>query len=207
MSPAEAAIRRRNPDETRQKILEAAFHEMHEQGFRGASLDNILRSTGVTKGALYHHFPNKTELGYAVVDEVIWPFGKERWGRVMDPDENPLDMQVKILREESEGSYCQMASRHGCPINNLIQEMASLDDGFRKRLSRILDGWRRAIATALKNGQARGLVRADVNADGAAAMIVASFEGCSSLAKCDQNPALFQQCISGLIDYVESLRP
>lgn len=206
MNVAVAASRRRNPDETRQKILDAAFREMHEQGFRSASLDNILKSTGVTKGALYHHFPNKTELGYAVVDEVIWPFGKELWGRVMHPGTNPIDAQVEILRGEAEGGYCDIAARHGCPVNNLIQEMASLDEGFRRRLARILDGWRYAIATGLKNGQEQGQVRAEVRPETAAAMIVASFEGCAGLAKCDQDPELFRQCIFGLIDYVESLR-
>jgi len=57
------------PD-TRSKILFAAYKEIHLHGFQAASLNNILAHTGVTKGALYHHFPNKTELGYAVIDEV-----------------------------------------------------------------------------------------------------------------------------------------
>ena len=32
-------------------------------------LDDVVAATGLTKGALYHHFPNKQALGYAVVDE------------------------------------------------------------------------------------------------------------------------------------------
>jgi len=52
---------------TRRKILESAFHEIHRNGFQAASLNPILERTGVTKGALYHHFPNKQTLGYAVL--------------------------------------------------------------------------------------------------------------------------------------------
>jgi len=44
-------------DVTREKILDAAFHEIHRYGFQSASLANILERTGLTKGALYHHFP------------------------------------------------------------------------------------------------------------------------------------------------------
>jgi AcrR family transcriptional regulator len=57
--------------DTRGQILFAAYKEIHVNGFQSASLSNILKRTGVTKGALYHHFRDKSELGYAVVDEVI----------------------------------------------------------------------------------------------------------------------------------------
>ena len=63
--------RKRVPDITRSKILEAAYQEIHVQGFQSASMSEILLKAGVTKGALYHHFENKMALGYAVVDEVV----------------------------------------------------------------------------------------------------------------------------------------
>jgi AcrR family transcriptional regulator len=68
--------RDRAPEETRDAILTSAFDEMYEHGFQAASLSRILDRAGVTKGALYHHFGSKMDLGYAVVDEVIggWPF-------------------------------------------------------------------------------------------------------------------------------------
>ena len=69
----------RDPDETRRTLLEAASKEMYEVGFRAASIDRILGSTGVTKGALYHHFKGKSELGYAVVDELLAHDVLERW--------------------------------------------------------------------------------------------------------------------------------
>jgi AcrR family transcriptional regulator len=39
------------------------------RGFHGASIDNILRRAGVTKGAFFHPFVNKTEFGYCPLDE------------------------------------------------------------------------------------------------------------------------------------------
>jgi AcrR family transcriptional regulator len=64
---------KRDPDHTRRGILAAAFAEIHRQGFQAASVANILADTGLTKGALYHHFPDKKALGLAVIDEVIRP--------------------------------------------------------------------------------------------------------------------------------------
>lgn len=53
-------------DLTRDKLLQAAFNEIHLHGFQAASIANILRDTGLTKGALYHHFPTKQELGLEI---------------------------------------------------------------------------------------------------------------------------------------------
>ena len=63
----------RNPEQTRSIILDAAFKEVYENGFQAASLDRILANTQLTKGALYHHFPNKQAMGLALVDELIGP--------------------------------------------------------------------------------------------------------------------------------------
>ena len=64
-------VTRRNPDRTRERLLEAGFVEIYSRGFQPAGLDAIVERAGVTKGALYHHFPGKHALGYAVLDEVI----------------------------------------------------------------------------------------------------------------------------------------
>ncbi|HEY9146656.1 MAG TPA: TetR/AcrR family transcriptional regulator, partial [Thiobacillus sp.] len=63
----------KTPDLTRQKLLEAAFEEIHRNGFQAASITQILADTGLTKGALYHHFPDKKALGLAVIEEVVRP--------------------------------------------------------------------------------------------------------------------------------------
>ena len=82
---------RRQPDATRQRLLEAAFTEMHRNGFHASSLDKILRATEVTKGALYHHFRNKQALGLAVIEEVVRPWVETRWRPMLDPKQRAKD--------------------------------------------------------------------------------------------------------------------
>ena len=72
-NPKRGATRLRDPQRTRERLLQAASREIYRSGFQSASLDTILASAGVTKGALYYHFKNKQALGYAVVEEVISP--------------------------------------------------------------------------------------------------------------------------------------
>ena len=41
--------RRKNPDQTRQNLVQAAYWEIYRHGFRSASLDRILAQAGVTR--------------------------------------------------------------------------------------------------------------------------------------------------------------
>ena len=194
----------RNPDLTRQTLLEAAFQEIYRSGFQAASLDNILSKAGVTKGALYHHFGSKQELGYAVVDELIREHILDRWVRSLENAESPIDGLLAILRgKETPPGFDQ---RLGCPLNNLAQEMSPLDEGFRKRLESVFRAWREGIGKALRRGQERGQVRPDVDPYQSADFFIASLEGSVSLAKNAQNMKLFDSCTAGLVRYVESLR-
>jgi len=69
----------RDPERTRELLLQAAFQEMYRSGFRSTDLDAILTAAGVTKGALSCHFANKEALVYAVVDEVIASNLHQKW--------------------------------------------------------------------------------------------------------------------------------
>lgn len=55
----------------RERLLDAAAHVFAEQGYRGASIDDIARAAGVTKGALYWNFPSKQEFFYALLEERV----------------------------------------------------------------------------------------------------------------------------------------
>lgn len=200
-----AAVVKRQPDQTRQKLLDRAFSEIHRNGFRSASLDSILADAGVTKGALYHHFENKAELGYAVVDEVVRPWMEERWRPVIDAA-NPIDAAIHTVRERLK-ARSEIALTLGCPFNNLCQEMSALDEGFRRRLNAILDDWRNATTEALRRGQKNGTVCADVDARAAATFVISSIEGCVGMAKASQSKDFLESGFRGLIEYLEHLRP
>ncbi|MFD6467021.1 ScbR family autoregulator-binding transcription factor [Streptomyces goshikiensis] len=52
---------------SRRSILEAAARVFDERGYDAASTNEILASTGLTRGALYHHFPSKEAIASALV--------------------------------------------------------------------------------------------------------------------------------------------
>ena len=44
---------------TRDRILDAALEVFAGKGYHRAIVDDIVRASGTSKGAVYHHFPNK----------------------------------------------------------------------------------------------------------------------------------------------------
>ncbi len=60
--------RERRLERTRSLLLDAAEEVFAEKGFTPASLDDIARTAGYTKGAIYKHFATKEDLFLAVSD-------------------------------------------------------------------------------------------------------------------------------------------
>ena len=196
---------KRDPVKTREKLLESAYSQIHRRGFQAVSLDEILRDTGVTKGALYHHFPNKTALGYAVVEEIIGPSIESFWLKPVLEAEDPitaLELVIRKAGDEMSLSDVQL----GCPLNNLSQEMSAADEGFRQRLQAIYDLWRNGLATAFKQAQANGLMAPHHDPDSTATFIIATLEGCIGMAKNAQDMDVLMQCGAGVIQYLGSLK-
>jgi TetR/AcrR family transcriptional regulator, transcriptional repressor for nem operon len=202
-NPPTGRVQRRNPVRTRQRLLQSAFRQVYRSGFQGTDIDTIIDAAGVTKGALYHHFDSKQALGYAIVDEVIAGITLEKWVRPLQNPEDPIGALIAIVEATS---LLADQVRGGCPLNNLAQEMSSIDEGFRKRLARVFQDWRGAIAGALRYGQTRGLVRADIDANEIAGFLIAIYEGYISLAKSWQDPEMLQSGKRNMSGYLETLR-
>ena len=195
----------RNPDLTRRRILEAAFQQMYRRGYQGMRLDDVVAATGLTKGALYHHFPSKQALGYAVVDEVIGATVEELWLRPLRGAADPIEAITAALQTFWDSLDADVI-KLGCPLNNLAQEMSPLDEGFRERLTRLYDAWRQGLREALADGKSRGLVRGDVHEECVADFIIAAVEGCIGVAKNAQDLELLSRCGLTLLDYLQTLR-
>lgn len=195
----------RQPDLTREKILDAAFQEIHRHGFQAASLNNILAKTGLTKGALYHHFPDKDRLGYAVIEEVIRESLETLIFEPLRATDDPVGTLRDIIEHKAARTTVDTVTL-GCPLNNLMQEMSPLDPEFKRRLTDILKTWQDVVTDALKRGQKRGRVRAGLDCRAAALFIVSAYEGCIGTAKNLQSAKEFRLCLRQLLSYLDGLQ-
>ena len=72
------SARRRNPDETTERLLEAAAREFIERGYEAARVSDIARSAGVTTGAVYARWPHKPDVIVAALEHILAKILPER---------------------------------------------------------------------------------------------------------------------------------
>ncbi len=198
--------RTRDPEGTRARLVESAFREIHAHGYSGASLDRILAKSGVTKGALYHHFKSKADLLHAVMDDVLRPMVEDRWLAPLRESDDP----IRALAESTRAMMAEATPEEmccGCPLNNLTQELAGADEDFRKHLDRIADGWRAGIRAAFERGQEAGNVRKDVDAAAVASLVFATYQGLIGSVKTSHDKDAVTAGLSTFLDLLEGLRP
>ncbi len=80
---------------TRAALIQAARSLFAERGFAGVGTETIVRAAGVTRGALYHHFTDKTEL-FAAVYETIENDIAERIGKriALEGTADPIEIMT-----------------------------------------------------------------------------------------------------------------
>ena len=198
--------RTRDPERTREHLLQAAFREVYRYGFQSAGIDTILAATNVTKGALYYHFESKEALGYAIIEEIVAKLTRDRWMLPLQrsKDRDPIDSLIGIVRAIP---HRPRDVKGGCPLVNLAQEMSQLDEQFRKRLERIFHAWQEGIAMALRRGQSQGTVRRDLVPEETASFLIAMVEGYEVLAKNAQDAKVWNVGIRNIVGWLRSLRP
>jgi len=195
----------RDPERTRERLLKAGFQEVYRSGFQSARIDTILAAANVTKGALYHHFESKEALGHAIIDEVVATFLDNRWLLPLqqNEDEDSIDVLIEIVQSIPASPR---DLKGGCPLVNLAQEMSRLDELFRRRLEAMFRAWREAVAMALRRGQSQGTVRRDLVPEEAASFLIAMVEGYEVLAKNAQDVKLWNEGITNIVGWLQSLR-
>ena len=125
-------------------------------------------------------------------------------GAAFTERQDPLDVLVRIIHSES---LKRKDVQRGCPLLNLSQEMSGLDEGFRSRTAKVFKDWHEAVAKVRREGQKRGAVRNDINANETATFLIAAWEGYVVLGKNSQDPRTLQSGQRSVIGHLQSLRP
>ncbi|MBE8521407.1 TetR/AcrR family transcriptional regulator [Amycolatopsis sp. H6(2020)] len=127
------------PSDTKQRILDVARELFTTQGVQRTSLQDIADRLGITKPALYYHFPSREDLVRSIIQPLL-----------DDGEEFLLAQEARgdaSARELIEGFF-DFNHRHRAPVIMLLAEMPTLADlglidrvlGWRARLTELICG-------------------------------------------------------------------
>jgi TetR/AcrR family acrAB operon transcriptional repressor len=193
--------------ETRNRILDAAEHVFSERGVSRTSLEDLAQAAGVTRGAIYWHFKDKSDLFAAMVNRVTLPMeamvARSSDESVEDPIASLKACAVNALKSTATNPQVQRVFdvvTHKCEY---LGEMA----GVNTRISAVQKGCVDRAEQTIRNAIKRGQLPASVNPRLAAVGLDAMLYGLISnwLA----NPAYvpLERYAETMIDlYVDGLR-
>ncbi|WP_449437024.1 TetR family transcriptional regulator [Pedobacter steynii] len=167
---------------TKQLILNKSLELIYKNGYQATSIDEIIATTNVTKGAFFYHFSSKEEMGLAIINELFYP-------RVVTALAHPLthttgitDAIYHILHTLlHDDSVFNVA--YGCPVVNLVEEMSPVNESFKKALNRLLVRVQEALEGALRTAQTESQIRKDVDCKAVATFILTSYSGIRNIGK------------------------
>lgn len=189
---------------TRQNILLKAFDLIYTKGYNATSIDDIIATTQVTKGAFYYHFKNKDEMGLAIINEVLKPTLKSSFVTPLQQQENPLHAIYNMMHHLlMENEFLKV--EYGCPASNLTQEMAPWHSDFNKALDELATEWNQVLIHALEAGKKKGLVNKKVNAKQVTTFILSGYWGIRNIGKLSGDRSAYLPYLKELKKYLGSL--
>lgn len=167
---------------TRLNILQKAFDLVYQNGYRTTSVDEIIATTQVTKGAFFYHFKNKDEMGLAMINEVMYPGMHQALIEALPNNGNPIG-EIYSMMESLLLKNPFFITKYGCPAINMIEEMASQNQDFNNALYKLITQWEEAIAATIENGKAIKKINSNINSKEAALYIVSGYGGIRNIGK------------------------
>jgi AcrR family transcriptional regulator len=160
--------------ETRkQEILAAATAVFAQKGFAGASMDDIVQASGISKGGLYWHFKSKDDLIAAILSQF---FNQEMAALdALLQTEGTAPQKLQQLGQQIIADVSQMSEL--LTISLEFYALAARSESVRLELQRYFQQYGNTLATLIQAGIDERAFDPAVSAQQAALNLVAQFEG------------------------------
>lgn len=190
---------------TKHHIIDEAFKLFYENGFKATSINDVMRATKMSKGAFYHHYKNKQQLGIEVIElkilkrvynGMILPLQKN--GNAIEILESTFLNRIK--------SFPFYDKQHGCPMNNFINEIGNYETSYQLALKKIVEQWKKALITLIEKGKTENCIKKEIPSESVAIYLISAFEGIRGIRKVYNDDVIIDQYIAGLALYLHQLK-
>ena len=164
------------------------------KGYSETSMDDIVRTTGVSRYGLYGTFGNKRELFEQALEQYAEGMGKRSFLRLLEPGAS-LEHIRKIF-EERVADMCCVEESKGCLFIHTAMELAPQDEELQGVLQRFMKRMAKAFAVGLDSAKGRGEVRTDLDVDAAGELLTSTMFGLAVLGR----SGFGKETLDGIVD-------
>jgi len=189
--------------DSRKRLVQAALELFGRRGYHDTSIADILEQSGCTRGILYYYFSSKEELGYAAIDEELRSLFEQGAVSHLQSDEHPIDRLVQTLDAMPTVSDPGVT---GSSVANVSLRMASVHDGFRKRLAERVAPADEQVEEIARRGVADGQIADSVDPRVLAHVFITIGAGIHVAPLLHGREVIWEDARRWLKDYLNSLR-
>jgi AcrR family transcriptional regulator len=152
----------------------------YKKGYYNTSIDDILKSLELSKGAFYHHFVSKEEFFISIIQNLMV---QKVYGMLIEPLENRDDpfMAISECFENALLTAENNILDQGFILGNFMSEFNGRNPEIMKYLSDLYKVWEVNMVTLLQKGKLNGYLDRHVDIEGVATYLIASFMGVRTL--------------------------
>ncbi len=189
---------------TRLTLLQKAFELIYVKGYQTTSIDDIIATTQVTKGAFYYHFRTKDEMGLAIINEILKPTLLSSFIEPLQSEQNPVEAIYNLMYDLlMENEFLKV--EYGCPVSNLTQEMTPWSNDFNKALNELTEQWEKVMTAAIERGKKNGFIRKDVDSKQVTVFIMSGYWGIRNFGKLSNSKNVYLPYLKELKNYLNTL--
>ncbi len=163
------------------KVILAAMDTFWSNGFDGTSMQQLLKSTGLSKSSLYQTFGGKQELFIKCLEEYTLAM-KEKLLTQLSLSKSGVNFIKEVLlsaAEEAKGSGIPK----GCLIMNTATEFAQSNAAISRTVNKGIEAFRVVFLTALKKARAAKEIDTNSDLEQLSSYVVSSMSGIKSMVK------------------------
>ena len=192
--------------ETQDLIINTSFELFYEKGYNATSIPDIMKKTSLSKGAFYHHFKNKHEIGKRVIEVLLRKRIKEGFINPLNETHNGTvpDLLLEVFTKRIK-NYSEREKALGCPANNLVGEIGYSEQDFRVILKTLFEEWREALIKIIETGKSKSEIKKDVNSSSVAISLICAFEGVRSIRKVYDDDIIFNEFLESMGNFIKNL--
>ncbi len=193
-------------EDTRERILDAAQGLVLKRGFSGVSVDQVIDSLGMTKGAFFHHFKNKGELAkclierYARMDNDFFYSCLKRADALSNDPLQQVLIMVGLYMEEYEGLE---EPYPGCLLASYVYEMHQFNKSIIDVINTVFLVWRRELMQRFAVISRQYPPSEDIDLESLADNFIVIIEGAFILAKSLGDPDIVVKQLYHYKHYLE----
>jgi TetR/AcrR family transcriptional regulator, transcriptional repressor for nem operon len=188
---------------TRNFIVQQAADVFNQQGYKGASMSDIMEATHLKKGGIYNHFQSKDELALAAFDYAVDQI-RQRYSAALCGKRHALERLQAIVE-----TFCTTAEsppiKGGCPMLNTAIESDDTHPALRDRTQQAMTRWQTMICKVIRGGIRRQEINTDVDPETVATILTSSLEGALMMSQLYGDRIHLERTKFHLLGYIHTL--